>query len=90
MSNAQRLYVGNLPYSATESEVRALFEGFGPVREVKLISRDNKPAGFGFVEMENAQHGQTAISELDRSSFGGRNITVSVARERRGGDRRRH
>ncbi|MGE4506729.1 MAG: RNA recognition motif domain-containing protein, partial [Desulfovibrionaceae bacterium] len=51
---SKNIYVGNLPWSATEDEVRAAFEAFGTVNSVKLISdrETGRPRGFGFVEME--------------------------------------
>lgn len=81
---AQKLYVGNLPFSATEEDVRALFANHGQVYSVQLISdRDTgRPRGFGFVEMED---GQEAIQALDGAEYGGRNLRVNAAREREGG-----
>ena len=85
-----RLYVGNLPFSADESAVRALFEqNARQVEEVKLITdRDTgRPRGFGFVEMGSAEHADQAIRELNGHSFDGRQLTVNEARERSGGGR---
>lgn len=77
------IYVGNLPWSASEEEVRDTFSQYGSVNSVKLISdRDTgRPRGFGFVEMD-PQAGENAIRELDGSSFGGRSIKVNQARPR--------
>jgi RNA recognition motif-containing protein len=83
-----RLYVGNLPFSADETAVRALFEQNGrTVSEVKLITdRDTgRPRGFGFVEMESDQQAQQAISQLDGKELDGRQLKVNEARERTGG-----
>ena len=83
-----RLYVGNLPFSAEESSVRALFEqNSRQVEEVKLITdRDTgRPRGFGFVEMGNSEDADKAISELNGYSLDGRELTVNEARERTGG-----
>ena len=83
-----RLYVGNLPFSADESSVRALFEqNERKVEEVKLITdRDTgRPRGFGFVEMGNSEDADKAISELNGHSLDGRELTVNEARERTGG-----
>jgi len=83
-----RLYVGNLPFSAEESSVRALFEqNERKVEEVKLITdRDTgRPRGFGFVEMGNSEDADKAISELNGYSLDGRELTVNEARERTGG-----
>jgi RNA recognition motif-containing protein len=79
---AKNIYVGNLPFSSTEEEVRAAFEPFGEVLSVKLISdrETGRPRGFGFVEMEGGM--EEAISALDGSDFGGRTIKVNEARPR--------
>lgn len=79
---AKNIYVGNLPWSSTEDEVRDAFAQYGEVISVNLISdRDTgRPRGFGFVEMESG--GDEAISALDGSNFGGRNIKVNEARPR--------
>ncbi len=80
---AKNIYVGNLPWSATEEDVRAAFEAFGEVISVKLINdrETGRPRGFGFVEMED-QGALEAIESLDGSDFGGRNIKVNEARPR--------
>ena len=89
-----KLYVGNLSFSATEDEIRALFAKHGTVRSVNLITdRDTgRPRGFGFVEMDDAE-ATAAISALNGMELGGRNLTVSEAKPRgdsdRGGDRPR-
>lgn len=83
-----RLYVGNLPFSATEDEIRDLFGGNGRnVVEVKLITdRDTgRPRGFGFVEMGSQEDAESAISELNGANLGGRSLTVNEARERTSG-----
>ena len=83
-----RLYVGNLPFSADEDQIRELFAQNGrTVVEVKLITdRDTgRPRGFGFVEMGSSEDAEGAISELNGASFGGRALTVNEARERSGG-----
>jgi RNA recognition motif-containing protein len=86
-----KLYVGNLPFSATEPEVRELFEKHGSVDSVSLITdRDSgRPRGFGFVEMNDG--GEAAISALDGTVMGERNLKVNEAksREDRGGGRPR-
>ena len=80
------IYVGNLPYSATEEDVRELFEGYGPVNSVKLISdrETGRPKGFGFVEMDEAESVE-AINALNGQDYGGRNLRISEARPRQGG-----
>ena len=85
-----RLYVGNLPFSVEESELRSLFEqNSRTVEEVKLISdrETGRPRGFGFVEMGSSQDADSAIRELNGYELGGRTLTVNEARERsaRGG-----
>jgi RNA recognition motif-containing protein len=86
----KKIYVGNLPFSATEEEIRELFSQYGTVTSVNLITdRDTgSPRGFGFVEMETGAG--EAIQALDNSELGGRNLRVNEARPRedRGGGRR--
>jgi RNA recognition motif-containing protein len=82
-----RLYVGNLPFSATDESVRALFAAHGTVEKVSLITdRDTgRPRGFGFVEMSSADAAR-AIQALNGTDFGGRALRVNEAQERpRGG-----
>jgi len=77
------LYVGNLPFSATEAEVRGLFEQHGTVDSVKLINdRDTgRPRGFCFVDMP-AEDAQKAIAGLNGFEMNGRALRVNEARER--------
>ncbi len=77
------IYVGNLPWNSTEEDVRAMFEQYGSVSSVKLVSdrETGKPRGFGFVEMED-EGAQAAIEALDGSDVGGRSIKVNVAKPR--------
>ncbi|MBK6910219.1 MAG: RNA-binding protein [bacterium] len=80
---ATRLYVGNLPFSATEEELRSVFGEFGTVEQVELVMdrATGRPRGFGFVQMDQA--GATAaIEKLDGTQMGGRSINVNVAMER--------
>src|SRR5262245_54468983 len=77
-----KLYVGNLPYQTTESDLQALFESVGPVATISIV-RDRatgQARGFAFVEMSDAESAKRAISELDRHEYGGRNLTVNEAR----------
>jgi cold-inducible RNA-binding protein len=80
---AQRIYVGNLPFSAREDEVRDLFAQYGEVVSVVLPTdrETGRPRGFGFVEMDNAD-ADKAIEALNGQSFGGRMLNVNQARER--------
>jgi RNA recognition motif-containing protein len=84
---AKKLYVGNLPFSVTEADLRQLFEEYGTVEAVNVITdRDTgRPRGFAFVEMENAENADKAIQSLDGQDFGGRDIRVNEARERGSG-----
>lgn len=85
---SKRIYVGNLPFSSTSDELQALFERFGTVTEVHLVSdrETGRPRGFGFVEMDS-EGADKAIAELNDTEFGGRNLKVNEARPRsdRGG-----
>ena len=77
-----KLYVGNLPYETTESDLQALFESTGPVSTINIV-RDRatgQPRGFAFVEMADVEGARRAISELDRQQYGGRNLTVNEAK----------
>jgi RNA recognition motif-containing protein len=77
-----KLYVGNLPYQTTEADLQALFEASGEVAAINVV-RDRatgQARGFAFVEMRDAEGAQKAIRELDRHSYGGRNLTVNEAK----------
>jgi RNA recognition motif-containing protein len=77
-----KLYVGNLPYETTESDLQTLFEGAGPVSTVNII-RDRatgQARGFAFVEMADVEGARRAISEFDRHQLGGRSLTVNEAK----------
>ena len=80
---AKKLYVGNLPYSATEDELRELFEQHGTVHSVSIISdrETGQPRGFAFVEMDDAG-ADAAIQGLEQQQFGGRTLRVNEARPR--------
>jgi len=85
-----RLYVGNLPFSADENQIRELFaQDNREVTEVKLITdRDSgRPRGFGFVEMGSSEDADAAINALNGYSLEGRPLTVNEARERSSGGR---
>jgi RNA recognition motif-containing protein len=77
---ATSIYVGNLPWSTTEEELSDMFASHGPVLSVKIITdRDTgRSRGFAFVEMER-EFAQKAISSLDGTPFGGRNLKVNEA-----------
>ena len=78
----KNLFVGNLPFQPTESDLRALFEPFGQVGRVHMaMDRETGRArGFGFVEMANDDEAKNAIATLDGKEFGGRNLKVNEAR----------
>jgi RNA recognition motif-containing protein len=78
----KKLYVGNLPFSATEQELQAKFGAFGAVDSAKIImDRDSgRSKGFGFVEMADDAAAQQAIDSLNGSDFAGRAMIVSEAR----------
>jgi len=78
----KNLFVGNLTFQATESDLRALFEPFGQIGRVHL-ARDRgtgRARGFGFVEMTNDDEAKKAIAALDGKEVSGRNIKVNEAR----------
>jgi RNA recognition motif-containing protein len=77
------LFVGNLPFKATESELEEVFSAYGKVHSVKLLSdrETGRPRGFGFVQMDDTE-ATAAIAALDGSDFGGRPLRVNEARER--------
>ena len=77
------LYVGNLPYTSSEDDIRSLFSSHGSVNSVKLIKdRDSgRPRGFGFVEMDDTG-ADSAIEKLNGDDFGGRRLKVNHARSR--------
>ena len=81
---AKSIYVGNLPWSATEEQVQNLFAEYGSVLSVKLVNdrETGRARGFGFVEMEDPAAAAAAIEALDNSSFGGRTLRVNEAKPR--------
>jgi RNA recognition motif-containing protein len=87
----KRIYVGNLPFSATEEEVAALFGQYGEVTNVDLITdrQTGRPRGFGFIQMEDDSAAMSAIEGLNGSDMGGRSLSINEARPRedRGGRR---
>ena len=92
-----KLYVGNLPFSATEDEIRSLFENFGGAVDlhIPLDRETGRPRGFAFVTLSTREHGEAAIGSLDGKDMDGRALRISEAQERAprsggggGGDRR--
>ena len=87
-----KIYVGNLSFETTASEVNELFSQHGEVTDVTLITdrETGRSRGFCFVEMRNEQQARDAITALDGNELGGRHIKVNEARPRedRGGQKR--
>jgi len=86
----KNLFVGNLPFTATEDELRDLFSAFGEVQQVRIMTdRDTgRSRGFAFVEITDDEAAEKAVAELNGKDFGGRPLTINEARpkpERRGG-----
>jgi RNA recognition motif-containing protein len=81
---AMKLYVGNLAYSMTDSDLQNLFEQYGAVQSAQVImDRDTgRSKGFGFVEMGTTEEGQAAIQALNDQEVNGRKLTVNEARPR--------
>ena len=85
----KNIFVGNLSFNTNEEELRQIFESYGQVDRVSILTdRDTgRSRGFGFVEMTNDEDGEKAIAALNGSQFGGRTINVNEARPKsdRGG-----
>jgi RNA recognition motif-containing protein len=89
-----KIYVGGLPYSATEQELNSLFAAHGSVESARVITDKftGQSRGFGFVEMSNGEEASKAISALNGTQMGGRTLTVNEAKPQEprsggGGDR---
>ncbi len=84
---AKKLYVGNIPFSTTDADLRAMFETHGAVTSVKVITdrETGRSRGFAFVEMDDATAAANAIRALDGSQMGGRSLRVNEAQDRREG-----
>jgi RNA recognition motif-containing protein len=82
----KKIYVGNLPWSTTEADLRDLFSSFGDVQSAAVITdrETGRSRGFGFVELDE-RGAEKAIAELDGREFGGRNLRVNEAQEKRRG-----
>ncbi|HTT22274.1 MAG TPA: RNA-binding protein [Candidatus Sulfotelmatobacter sp.] len=85
----KNIFVGNLSFNTNEDELRQIFESYGQVDRVSILTdRDTgRSRGFGFVEMASDEDGEKAITALNGSQFGGRTINVNEARPKsdRGG-----
>jgi len=89
----KNIFVGNLDFGATEESIRSLFQPYGAIERVHLITdRDTgRPRGFAFVEMTDAAEADRAIEALNGTELGGRSLNVNEARPRAdggGGERR--
>ena len=84
------IFVGSLPFSLEEADLKELFEAYGEVSTVKLISdrETGRSKGFGFVEMPDDEAAQKAITGLNGADVKGRSIAVSQAEEKKRDDRR--
>jgi RNA recognition motif-containing protein len=84
---SKKLYVGNLPFSTTEDELRTAFERHGDVDSVNVIMdrETGRARGFAFVEMDDASAADDAMRALDGSDMGGRNLKVNEANDRQRG-----
>ena len=79
---AKRLYVGGLPYSTTDDDLKDAFSQAGTVTSANVVidKMTNRSRGFGFVEMSSDEEAQTAVETLNGKDLGGRSITVNEAR----------
>lgn len=84
---AKKLYVGSLSYSTDEHKLRALFESFGTLLSVAVISDKftGQSKGFGFVEFEDSEAAEQAIAQINGKEVDGRTLVVNEARPREGG-----
>ena len=85
----KNIFVGNLSFNTSEDELRQLFEPFGQVDRVSILTdrETGRSRGFGFVEMSNSEEGDKAIAGLNGSQFGGRTINVNESRPKAEGAR---
>ena len=86
----RKIYVANLPYQATEPELKTLFSKAGSVLSVKIVQdrQSGQPKGIAFVEMSTQWEGRRAVSMLNRQDFMGKNLLVKEATEKRSFGRR--
>ncbi len=80
----KKLYVGNIPFTTTESDLRELFEEHGSIESVNVITdrETGRSRGFAFVELEDASSAEKAMRALDGRDMGGRTLRVNEANER--------
>jgi len=81
----KRLYVGNIPFTTTEEDLREMFERHGAVSSISVITdrETGRSRGFAFVELEDPGAADEAIRSLDGTDMGGRSLRVNEAQERR-------
>jgi RNA recognition motif-containing protein len=84
------IYVGNLSYKVNENDLKEIFEEYGDVSSVKIITDkySGRSKGFGFIEMANDAEANKAIEELNEAELDGRNMRVNQAREKTENNRR--
>ncbi len=77
----KKLYVGNLPFSATEDSLKEAFSKFGTVETVAIVTDRNtgESRGFGFIELSSDQEAAEAVGKMDNAEMGGRTLKVSLA-----------
>ena len=87
----KKIYVGNIPFNATEQDLRDLFSEYGEIESLKIIQDQftNRSRGFGFVEMADDQAAKKAMETLNGKDFLGKNLTVNEARPQQKRDNRR-
>ena len=80
------LYVGNIPYVVKEEELKEIFQEFGTVTSLKIVSDkySGRSKGFGFIEMENDEQEDLAVNELNRKEIHDRNLVVAKAHSKKG------
>lgn len=83
----KKIYVGNLPFSVNDTELRSMFEAHGQVASASVVMdrETGRPRGFGFVEMSDDGEADQAINAMNGKEIGGRALTVNEARPREGG-----
>lgn len=83
----KNIFVGNLDFGATEESIRSLFEQYGVIERINVVTdRDTgRPRGFAFVEMTNAAEADRAIESLNGTELGGRSLNVNEARPKTNG-----
>lgn len=83
-----KIYVGNLPYSATQEELSELFSSCGAIKEIAFIKDKftGQCKGFSFIEFEDASSAQNAIEQYNEKEFNGRKLRVNIAQERESGN----